>query len=190
LAPTTFFTLRDFAGDKRLVFTEAGSYRTKHVLEIDTDSMYVVKSQASVGITKLLYPNGSIEATGFSPTTSFKVDVKHLSSCVMVVTIRGNGYDPLATIPIPFAPLMGYNISYNVPPPGITYRVTFTLDMAAGTLDWEGEHDAFPAHELFINHELVHGFLPRGDSFWDLLHLAPFFPNVDFDSNGKTISIH
>lgn len=52
-----------------------------------------------------------------------------------------------------------------------------------GCMTWDGEHDAFPAHKLYVNHEFQYGFMPYGNGSVFVLYLMPVFPNIEFTSH-------
>lgn len=178
---------RRFAGDKRQIFLENGKHRTRQFVDVDTDTGSVSQF-VDIGQTKLLDKNGKVIATGYSPKDSFHASLISSNFSKLVVKIEGNGFDPLAvvqaTVIVPAGPVP-IAIPVSIPPPGITYLVIIKIDLCSKKISWEGEHDGFPAHEFFVNHELEHGYLPE-DIVWEKqlsLFGPPVFSSVEFQGS-------
>ena len=174
---------RRFAGDDRQIFTESGSHRTRQFVYVDTDTGSVSQF-VDIGQTKLLDKNGKAVATGYSPKDSFHATLVSSSPVKLVVKMEGNGFDPLAFVQVEIPQGPGpETTTVNIPPPGITYSVIIEIDLCLRKVSWKGEHDGFPAHEFFVEHELAHGYLPKGVGQVDQLRLFPMFPNVKFEGS-------
>jgi hypothetical protein len=96
------------------------------------------------------------------------------------------GFDVLAAVPVDVlveGPSGYVSTPVTIPPPGITYSVTIEINLSAKTISWKGEHDGFPAHEFFVEHELEHGYLPNGLGPLNQLTLFPVFPSVKFEGS-------
>jgi RHS repeat-associated protein len=174
---------RRFAGDKRSVFTERGSHRTRQFVNVDTDTGRVSQF-VDIGQTKELDKDGNVIKTGFSPKSSFHARLVAWRPNEQVVKMEGNGIDPLAfvDVDVPQGPGPG-STTMHIPPPGITYSETIKIDLCLHKISWKGEHDAFPAHEFFVEHDLEHGFRPKDVGQTYLLKLFPIFPNVKFEGS-------
>ncbi len=89
-----------------------------------------------------------------------QVEFEKIARNITKVTLRGNAKNPLL--------ILGAG-------PGISWEIMVTIDATGSIPKYtiEGEHDGFPAYELYLNKQLVYKFWP-GDPPYDSI-FDPFF---------------
>lgn len=74
--------------------------------------------------------------------------------------------------------------------PEINWDVTITIDGENTRWSIEGEHDGFPAHELYINNVRCHSYAPPGNGFREQLKLfGPIYDGVRINEHGTSTDI-
>lgn len=83
-------------------------------------------------------------------TDGMRTTVCRLSDMAVEIRLRGSADNPLAT-----------------PAASIDWDLTLTIDVSGGTPKWtlKGTHNNFPAYELFVNGQKIHGHSPGDPPF-------------------------
>ena len=169
-----------FSGDDR-DFDFDGSFRAQQnvtVLPEGVGDPTKVAPTNLVGETKL-YASDSLDDSQIDPSDDDGVlgdcsllhDRRTAPTDGMAVLITRRGEDVVeirmtgeATNPFPDFP----------PSPAISWDLTLTIDVSDSSRKWDlkGDHDGFPAYELYMNRQQLYGFDPR-DTGQTVLSLFP-----------------
>jgi RHS repeat-associated protein len=158
--------VRTFKGDDRNIGEHPERYRTEQRIAIETDpnkngGKALLWHEKKTGITTELKYGGEIH--GKAPGDTLKASAHHQTNegvgPLVLVNAKGNEHDPL----VPEAPGITYNIKFYVQSSGPDGAVSIGVD---------GEHDGFPAYEIFVqrpessnkSEQFITGYDPRTEN--------------------------
>jgi RHS repeat-associated protein len=144
-----------------------GGVKTRHSVNVDTDTPSVTRVEKYIGPTIEYGANGEIKGRGQASGSTIKAYVAYNNPRSLVVVMEGNEGNPL----VPLAP-------------GITYSVAVFFDRCTRKMEWEGSHDRFPSHDFYEKGNLAHHFshTVAGTTPWNLF---PLYPDESFAGSGS-----